>query len=165
MVPVLRWSIVSPLTLASSLALAQEQTTAKYGDWTLNCVGQGSGKSCGLVQTQRLPQQATPASQIGVGRKTKAQPLTISVEIPADAWVPAGVRLMIDNSVGVLMPFRWCVSTRCFADAELSNSDLTSLRTKKDAGILLYKTASQGDVSIPVSFNGFSEALGAFQKQ
>jgi len=36
--------------------------------------------------------------------------------------------------------------------------------SQKGPGTLAYKTALQGDVVIPVSFDGFGEALDALQK-
>jgi hypothetical protein len=37
-------------------------------------------------------------------------------------------------------------------------------RAKKQPGRIKYKNVPQTDVSIPVSFKGFNEALDAFQK-
>jgi invasion protein IalB len=60
---------------------------------------------------------------------------------------------------------KWCTPARCLADAELSDANIETLRSQRDHGNLAYKTASQADVSVPVSFNGFVDALDALQKQ
>jgi len=52
-----------------------------------------------------------------------------------------------------------------YADADLSDADIKRLRAQKGQGQISCKNALQGDVSISMSFNGFAEALDAFQKQ
>lgn len=157
------------LLLGIGGAQAQQRTMAIYGDWTLSCEiasGSGAGKSCGLVQVQKIKGQSTAISQIGIGRDAKTDPLKISIEISPDAWMPSGVKLIAsDNALALTALFKWCVSTRCLADGDLSDANIKTLRAQKDPGKLVYKTASQADVSIPVSFNGFTDALDALQKQ
>jgi len=156
-------------TTALSSAIAQQRTMAIYGDWTVSCVpapGSGTGKSCGLVQVQKIGGQTTAVSQIGIGRDTKAAPLKISFEIGANAWLPTGVKLIAgEPAAAIPATFKWCNSTRCLADADLSDVDIKQLRSERGAGQILYKAASQADISIPVSFTGFVEALDALQKQ
>jgi len=154
------------LLVTAGLAYAQQRTTATYGDWTLSCVIASSGmKSCGLVQSQKIGSQSLSVSQIGIGRIAKDDPLKISVEIGPDVWVPTGVKLTTGGNVPILAAiFKWCVSTRCLADAVVSDANIETLRSQKVSGKLAYKTASQEDVSIPVSFNGLGEALDALQK-
>jgi invasion protein IalB len=154
------------LILGEGSALAQQRTMAIYGDWTVSCAiasGSGGGKSCGLVQVQKLKEQTV--SQIGIGRNTKNDPLKISIEISANAWVPTGVKLITSGGApAITAAIKWCVSTRCLADADLSDADIKSLRTQREMGLIAYKNASQADVSIPVSFGGFNEAMDALQK-
>jgi invasion protein IalB len=79
--------------------------------------------------------------------------------------MPTGVALITGENVPILTAtFKWCVSTRCLADAVVSDANIETLRSQKSPGKLAYKTASQADVSIPVSFNGFGEAIDALQK-
>jgi invasion protein IalB len=124
------------------------------------------GKSCGLVQSQKLDNKSLSVSQIGIGRTTKDDPPSISVQVGPDVWMPTGVKLIAGDNVPILAAtLKWCVSTRCLADAVLSDPNIETLRGQKSPGTLAYKTASQADVSIPVSFNGFGEALDALQRR
>jgi invasion protein IalB len=151
--------------LGVTLAHAQQRTLAMYGDWTVSCATTSGAKSCGLVQVQKTNGGAT-VSQVGIGRGTKTDSLKMSIETSANVWVPTGVKLF--TSVGapaITAQFKWCISTRCLADVDLSDADIKNLRAKKEAGQIAYKDAVQMDVSIAVSFNGFSEALNALQQQ
>jgi invasion protein IalB len=156
------------LLLAPGNGVAQQRTTAVYGDWTLSCTSApeaGNAKSCGLVQIQKFGNQAPAASQLGIGRNKSAEAFRVSIEIPPDVWMPAGVKLTSSGNPLISAQFKWCISTRCLADAELSDSDIKNLRAQKAPVVITYRTSSQSDVAIPVSFNGFSEAFDALQKQ
>jgi invasion protein IalB len=152
--------------LAPGNAFAQQRITAIYGDWELSCTtasGAGGAKSCGLVQIQ---DETSAASQFGIGRSKTEEPFKVFIVVPADVWMPGGIKLIADdNTAAITAPFKWCIPTRCLADAELSDSNIKSLRGQKDPAMLTYKTASQADVSIPVSFNGFRDAMEALLKQ
>jgi invasion protein IalB len=155
------------MPLCSGTADAQQQPTSTvYEDWTLVCTfAFGGGNSCGLVQVQKVKGQSTAISQIGVSRSTRTDPLKISIEIGPNAWVRNGIQLIVSDKSSISAAFKWCNSIRCVADADLSDADIKSLRAQKDPGKIAYKTASQADVSIPVSFSGFREALDALQRQ
>jgi len=172
------WILCGMLQIISGVAHAQQRTMAIYGDWTLSCViASGGAKSCGLVQSQKLANQSSAISQIGIGHSAKTDLLKVSIEITPNAWMLTGVKLIASDSAPAITgplkyttavitaPFKWCTSTRCLAEADLSDANIKTLRTQKEPGTLVYKTASQADVSIPVSFNGFGEALDALQKE
>jgi invasion protein IalB len=162
-------TLVAVLTLDIGLANAQQKTLAIYGDWTVSCVmttGPGPGRSCGLVQVQRVEKQADPISVINFGRYANDQPLKILIEIRADAWIPTGVKLVTgDKLTTIISTFKWCTPTRCAADTDLVDGVIKRLAAQNEPGQLVYKTALQADVSIPISFKGFGDALDAFQKQ
>jgi hypothetical protein len=47
------------------------------------------------------------------------------------------------------------------ADLELTNADIEKLRSQVKPGRMTYKNALQTDVTVPVSFAGFADALNA----
>ena len=121
------------LLLGAGPGYAQERTMAIFGHWTLSCVS-ASGqkvKSCGLVQVQKFGNQTSAASQIGIGRGSSG-PYKISIQIPADVWMPSGAKLIFGDGASVInAAFKWCVSTHCLADADLSDANIKTLRTTK----------------------------------
>jgi invasion protein IalB len=160
------WTACVTLMLSLDVARAQQRTMAVYNDWTLSCTIDGSAKSCGLVQVQKINGQSAAISQIGIGRKIKTDPNKISIEISTNVWMPAGVKLIAsDSTSAITASVKWCTLTRCLADAELSDATVKRLLSEKAPGKLAYKTASQEEVFIPVSFTGFNEAWHALQTQ
>jgi invasion protein IalB len=149
----------------STSALAQQRTLAVYEDWTLSCAISSGSRSCGLVQVQKTDAGAT-ASQVGIGRGAKTEPLKMSIETNSNVWLPTGVKLFIGvGSPAITAQFKWCISTRCLADVELSASDIKNLRAQQEPGKIVYRNASQAEFSIPVSFRGFGEAITALDQQ
>lgn len=157
------------LILAAGLAHAQQRTMAIYGDWTLSCavaLGSGTAKACGLVQVQKVEGERDPLSQITIEpANASTAPSRISIEVHANVWLPTGVKLIPSDDLPINAAFKWCTATRCHADGFLSNDDVERLSALKDQGRIVYRNALQGDVSIPMSLNGFREAITALQKQ
>jgi invasion protein IalB len=157
--------VLGLLALGAGPALTQQKTLAIYGDWTVSCALVSGARSCGLVQTQKIEGQANFVSLVSFARYVDTSPLKVLVEIRADVWIPSGLTLLNGDKVFATVPFKWCTAARCLADADLSQAEVRVFRAQKNPMRLVYKTASQADVSVPVSFNGFSEALDALQKQ
>jgi invasion protein IalB len=166
----LHFAGVVAIGLSSAQAQTPQQTTATYGDWVVSClIPQDSDgkKACAVAQSQLIQGQTNPVSRITISRLAKNEPFKLFLQVPANVWFQGGVvSFVTDQSEPLLAAtFRWCIPARCLADADLTNADLTKLRAQKKPGRIAYKNASQTDVSIQLSFNGFSEALDALQKE
>jgi invasion protein IalB len=155
------YALLGVIVLGIGAAHAQQRTMAIYGDWTLSCTMASDRKSCGLIQSQKVQGQTSPVSEIGVGRRSDGR-FRLFIEISADAWIPGGVKLIADASA-ITTAFEWCIAPRCLADVDLTDNEIRNLRAQRKAGRIVYKNGSQADVSIPLSFNGFSDALEALQ--
>lgn len=154
------------LLLFPSCANAQtpRTVTATYGDWTVICSekNKNTGGACALGQSQTIPGRPNPVSQIGISRLTNGKTIHIVVYVPVNLWFEGGVSLLSDSSERLLeVPFRWCIPTKCAADQELTDADIEKLRMQTKPGRMIYKNALQSDVTIPVSFSGFGDALNS----
>lgn len=159
--------VVLAASLVHASAQAPQRTMAVYRDWTLACAiasDAGARKSCGIVQAQKIEGQATPVGQVGIGRSTKYEPFKLSIELRPNVWIPTGVKLVTSDKA-ISANFKWCIVTRCLADADLTDADVSNLRAQKQPGRITYKNGSQADVSTPVSFSGLNEAMDALQKE
>jgi invasion protein IalB len=156
------------LVLGSPLAFAQQRTTATFDDWTVSCATppEDSKKACEMVQVQTVKDQQTPLGTITIGRIRKDGPFKIVFQIPPTVWIESGVKFVLDDKdPGLPASLKWCINTRCLAEADLPDSLVTKLRTRTDPAKLAYKEATQRDVLIPVSFKGFGPAIEYMQKQ
>ena len=159
------WTMLG-LCLAASAAFAQAPrlTTATYDDWTVRCEMAGAVKTCEVEQTSQV--QGQPFSQIAIGRPSKAEPMRIVFQVPINVWLPAGVTLVVDDKDpgGIGAVFKRCVGSGCFADAELSDDAVKKLRARSDKAKLVFKDATQREVSVPVSLKGFAPAFDAMTR-
>ncbi|SHL08597.1 Invasion protein IalB, involved in pathogenesis [Bradyrhizobium lablabi] len=153
------------IAVVPALAQTPQQTTARYDDWMVSCAIAAGVKSCEMSQSQSIQGQATPVSQITIGRVAKNEPLKIAFQVAPDLWLQAGLKLIIDEKEAPLAAmFRWCVPTRCLADADLTDAITKKLAGRTEPVRLLWKDASQRDITIPVSLNGFLPALNAMNE-
>jgi invasion protein IalB len=142
---------------------APRLTTATYNDWTVRCEMHDTVKTCEMEQTSQV--EGRPVSQIAIGRPSKGTPMRIVFQVPINAWLPAGVTLVTaEKEPNISASFKRCIGNGCLADADLNDDAVKRLRTHSENGKLLFKDATQQEVTIPVSFKGFAEAFDAMAK-
>jgi len=153
---------------STNAQVSPQRTTATYQDWMVSCVmasTPGGQKACEVVQSQTLEGQTSPVSQITINRADGGGPFKLFVQVPANVWLQAGVKLATDDKdPGLGTVFKWCIPTRCLSDADLPDAVIKKMRAQTEPGRLEFKDASQRDVVVPVSFKGFSDALDALSK-
>lgn len=145
-----------------------QRTTATYEDWTVRCETRGTPpvKQCEMVQAVTAQGQASPVTQVAVGRAGPKDPVRMVFQLPVNVWVPAGVRFVFDTKAQPLAAaFKWCAPAGCFADLDLNNDLLKRIRALSTQGRFEFKDAAQRDVAIPVSFKGFGQAFDALLKE
>lgn len=147
-------------------AQAPQQTTATYDDWVVRCTGAPPQKTCEIVQFTQVQGQAGVLTQIAIGNPKKGELLKLVIQVPIDAWLPTGVKLLTaEKDPALFATFKRCVPAACFADIELKDDAVKKFRAAAETGKLQFKDAAQKDISLPVSFKGFGAALDAMQKE
>lgn len=149
-------------------AVAPQRTTASYEDWTVRCetLGTPAVKSCEMVQVVTAQGQASPVTQVAIGRPGSKEPVKVVFQLPVNVWIPGGVKFVYEAKAAPLAAgFKWCAPAGCFADLELNNDMARRLRGLTAQGRFEFKDAGQRDVTIPVSFKGFGQAFDALMKE
>lgn len=169
-----RLKLARALLLAAALAsggvpaLAQDasavqpaETTATYGDWLMRCVAPAEQpRACEVVQTLQIEGQGVVAS-IAVGRAVTDAPLLIVIQVPQGVWLPGGMTLRIaEGGEPLLLEYKRCAQI-CVAEATLEAAVVERMKAAVAAGSFAFKDGAQREVSLPVSFKGFSAALEA----
>jgi invasion protein IalB len=151
-----------------SSATCQEQTTATYGDWTLQCevvqAGPPARKSCDIWQIAQV--QGHPVTRVEIGHPVRGQPVRLAAQVSVNVSLRGGVRLhMSDTDPGLAAAFNRCVPAGCFAEFELSADALRKFRGVGGGAKLTFTNAIGQRVSVPVSFKGFAPAFDALSNQ
>lgn len=160
-------SVVFCIMQGAATANAQttlQRRTETYDDWTLSCaIPTGQKESCRLIQ---LIRSRTQIAQIAIGRPADKDTMRLSVEIPANVWLPIDLKLIFSDKKTVIpTTFRMCVGGSCIADADLTADQIEKLRAQTEPGNIEYVSAAQTDVSISVSFRGFVAAMDALKRE
>jgi invasion protein IalB len=146
---------------ANPVPAAPQTTTATYQDWTLRCdnaVGTPPHKVCEVAQTVAAPDGKTALAQIVIGRPVPDKPLKLIVQLPNGIWLPFNALLMLDSKTTVTATFKRCVQL-CFAEADLDEATVTTLKARTEPAKLLFADGTQRVIDVSVSVAGFTAAL------
>ncbi len=96
----------------------------------------------------------------------RKEPVRLVVQAPVNASFSINVRIQTgDADAGIAAPFARCAPNGCFVDFDIRDDVLKKFRTATGAGKLSFADAGGHDVSVPLSFNGFNQAVDALLKE
>lgn len=146
-------------------------STSTYEDWVVRCETKPPApKICEAVQTiaaRNQQQQQNTIAEVVFGRVGKSDPMKLIVQVPPGVYLPAGLRLVVEDKASPLVAtFTRCLQT-CMAEAEIKPDAIQLLksRTKAEPGRLEFEDGAHQQVKLPVSFKGLSAALAAREEQ
>ena len=146
-------------------------TTASFGDWTLRCQRLDAdgkvGRVCEVGQTLQVQGQAAPIAQVAIGRLKSTDPLRLTAVLPVSIAFPGSVQIASDekDAKPVDLPWRRCLPSGCVADVALDEDALKRWRGPGQGGRIVFKDASERELTIPLSFRGLGQALDALARE
>ena len=158
-----------PTMAQATPAELPQRTTATYGNWVLQCetpATQPRHEVCDIAQVTQLKGKNVPFSRIAVVHAGKGKPFTLMVQVPVNVSFKTEVRIQTGNGdPGLMAPFARCTPSGCFAEFDLKNDVLKKLRAAAKVGKFSFADSGGHDVTIPISFEGFSQAFDALAKK
>lgn len=119
-----------------------------------------------MAQVAQVEGRNIPFSRVAVVRPAKDQSVKLIVQVPVNVSFNANVRVQTsDSDAGLAAPFARCVPSGCFAEIEVGEDALRRLRAATGAGKLSFADAGGRNISVPLSFKGFSQAFEALTKE
>ncbi len=159
----------APAAQAPSQLEVPQRTTATYGDWIVQCqarVTSPPSEICDMAQITQVQGKNLPFSRVAIAHPEKGQPVKLSIQVPVNASFSTAVRIQTaDDDPGVQAPFANCTPNGCFAEFDLREDILKKFRAATKVGKLSFADAAGHDIAVPISFNGFSQALEALIKK
>lgn len=169
----LQWGLaaVCALLIGAGVAAAQENKApeladgtikAQHGDWQVVCKPPPAGAKneiCALVQS------VTAEDRPNVGLTVYFQKFSQGVRVlrvfaPVGVLLPPGIGLKIDNVDVGHAPFLRCHTFACYAQVTLDDKLISQFTNGKTAIFIIFQTEEAG-IGIPLSLNGFGQALAA----
>jgi invasion protein IalB len=144
---------------------AEPIKTTNYGDWSLRC-REGAARSCEVSQTIEAQDRSAPIAKISVGRPGGSGDLHVVVILPNNISFPSSVHIRTDanDKWGLELDWVRCIPGGCFADALLSDATAARWHSINSIGSIVFRDAAGEEVSFPMTFRGFGEALDALKK-
>jgi invasion protein IalB len=157
------------LAAACTHANAQQNTTATYADWVLQCSYDQATppkKTCEMTQVTQVQGKNVPYSRVLIETPAKGHPLKLVVQVPVNVSLRSQVTIRIgDADSGISAPFDHCIPGGCFAEFEVKDETLKKFYAGEGPGKVSFKDSSGTDVGIPLSFKGFHAAYDALSKE
>ena len=147
--------------IAAFPAAAQEGTVkAQHGDWQIVCKDPPPGAKnevCALVQS------VTAEDKDNIGLTVYFQKFSngtrvLRVFAPLGILLPPGLGLKIDDKDVGHAPFLRCHTFACYAQVVVEDPLVEQLKNGKTAIFIIFQ-AEEAGIGIPISLNGFKEAL------
>jgi invasion protein IalB len=146
-----------------------ERTTATFGDWIMRCeAGSSSAKRmCEVALILTAQGQNAPIAQVAVGKGTSTDGKPTTVVLPHNVSLTAKPRIVFAKTSDAPIEFTWqrCTPGACFASVNLSNDVAKILGAQTEAGKIVYRTASEQEIALPLSFRGLAQSLEALAKE
>lgn len=145
-------------------------TSTAYGDWNLRC-RQGNGSEaathfCEISQTIEAKDQSGPVAKVSVGRPNPGGALHVVIILPNNVSFPSSVHIRSEENDKWGLELNWlrCIPGGCFADAELRDAAVAHWHGLDTIGSIIFRDAAGDEISLPMTFHGFGQALDALNK-
>lgn len=137
---------------------------AQHGDWQIVCKPPPPGAK---LETCALVQSVTAEDRNNVGLTVYFQKFSngtrvLRVFAPVGVLLPPGIGLKIDGQDVGHAPFLRCHAFACYAQVVAEETLIEQLKNGKTAIFIIFQTEEAG-IGIPISLNGFAQALAALQ--
>jgi invasion protein IalB len=157
------------LGVASS-ASAQQNTTATYSDWVLQCAIDSAvppKKTCDISQVTQVQGKNITFSRVSIEGPVKGRPIKLIVQFPINVSMRGPVEVQLPDTTSPVpsAPFDRCVHAGCFAELELKEDVLKKFTSTEGKGRVTFKDSSGRETAVPLSFKGFHAAFDALSKE
>lgn len=154
---------VMAVFVTTTAAQAEDGTVkAQHGDWQVVCKPPPAGAKtevCALVQSVSAEDRQNVGLTIYFQKFTNGSRV-LRVFAPLGVLLPTGIGLKIDNADVGHAPFLRCQSFACYAQVVADDTLVGKFKTGKTAMFVIFQSEEAG-IGIPVSLNGFAQAIDA----
>ena len=152
-------------TALTTAAGAPDMISETYGDWVMHCQPKPEARRCEVSQTIMLQGQSVPIALVAFGREKKGDPLRMVVQLPTNITLESGVKAhVLGGEAAVDLKLRRCFPAGCFAEALMTDSVLSKLKSQTQLVSIKFKDGTEREISLPFSPKGLGPALDALTK-
>ncbi len=135
-----------------------------FDDWIMRCDQASDAPHCYLSQRAFVQASGERVFEIAVGRLGADQQLVMLLSAPLGIYLPAGLRVQIDNTTPQRVVVQRCNARGCHAELLLNGEFLALMKRGLKLNITFSDSALQ-QFGFPMSLKGFSSALNKLLAQ
>lgn len=160
-------ALLAALAPATARGQAQEAAppAATLGQpWAVRCVSAARAAPVDCIVEQRLALGGAGQAFVTVAVSVPAEPRspTLVVTMPLGLYLPAGLRLRVDDGEAQRLDFQTCDSNGCHVAAPIAPMLLDALRSGKALHLTL-ESAAREAVTVDVPLAGLAAALARIE--
>jgi invasion protein IalB len=130
-----------------------------YGDWTMECYDVASLSPCNIVQMAINKNNNRRILSLSLAYIPSSDAYALQIVAPLGPDLKKGVSLTAAGETIVQFKFRHCASDGCYIEDQLNASAVENLKKGSAATVSVFAYGDTKAVDIPLSFQGFSDAL------
>ncbi len=150
------------LDLSAAQAMSAREQTFK--DWLMRCErkDENTPERCFILQIGKSIEDNQDVVQIVARYPVPNEPAILFMTLPLGVYLPAGLRLQIDNGENVRIDVEICIRNGCHVRVVLASELLEELRTGRHAR-LTFQLGWHREVKASISLAGFTAAFDALK--
>ncbi|MBB4632918.1 invasion associated locus B family protein [Sphingosinicella soli] len=153
--------ITLPALLLALAAAAETPRGGVHGDWTVQCTKAADVPPCEIAQAATSKSTGEQIMRIAFAYRGSGERYAVQIRLPLGVRLSQAPLLRLDeNSDLEGYAFTRCDAGGCYIERMLGTPEITRLRAAK-AGVLAVLGSDGKPMVLPLSFNGFAEALDA----
>ncbi len=142
-------------------AAQEERLAANYGDWSKICQTGPDGQVCHISQTVNQNNESR-LFQTSIGYLPGSAGPVVFLTAPLGIYLPRGITIELSEDTLLSVAVQRCDTNGCLAVTTIDSAFLDELNRAEEGKLVFGSTAEQ-NVWVPLSLNGFAEALASIK--
>lgn len=153
--------LIATMLALSSPAASEPAKTETHGDWVAQCVERPNVPPCEIAQAATSKTTGQQMMRIAVAYSGSGERYAVQIQVPLGVRLSQAPRVRLDETTDLEgYGFTRCDAEGCYIERLLGAAEIARLRAAK-AGVLAVIGADGKPLVLPLSFNGFGDALDA----
>jgi invasion protein IalB len=136
--------------------------TKTFGDWAVRCFAIKGPVQCDMFQATVEKSSQRRIVSVSLAYAPRDNLYVAKFIVPLGAKVQDGLTIVTDKRANKPVAFSRCEQDGCYAEGPLNKAIVDKLLAAKAASLNIGTYGGPG-LSLPISLNGFADALGAMK--
>ena len=147
------------LLMSGAAIAAPAQKVETHGDWNVRCIERENVPPCDMVQAASQKESGEQVMQFSIAHAGKEDLYGVQIRVPLGVNLTGDAAIRIDEDADfVSLKYTRCDMNGCYLEKLMTPQDLEPFEQANE-GMLIVLGLNGEPLSIPLSFDGFDDAL------